>query len=361
MFRPAYFASLTVRDLAGFRGEQTLDLRGGDGRPAKWTLLVGDFAGEATTLLQCLDHTSPFAWHDASQAVGGLGGTGPRGLGRALSGLVRAGSERCELRSEVILDQALASYNERAALRREFNLVVRGDGVDGIRYSTPFAMHCCGYGAGRRPGAAECAKTRELSATLHDAAATLPSAAQWLLQLDADARANPALRSRVESVKRALIDVLPGIDGVRIGKGDPSAVDLHGPDGWIGFAELEAEWQAVAAWIVDLAGRMVTAFPGSRDPLREATVALIDGIELNVEPSWQGMPVQRVEQHFPSVQFIASTRSPAVVAAAPDANVVVLRREGDGVVIDPPRSVRGWSIDQVRRELFASGNPQAAE
>jgi predicted ATP-binding protein involved in virulence len=51
---------------------------------------------------------------------------------------------------------------------------------------------------------------------------------------------------------------------------------------------------------------------------------------------------------FPNVQFIATAHSPLVAQAAADANLAVLRREGDHVVIDNDLGhIRNWRIDQI--------------
>ena len=53
-------------------------------------------------------------------------------------------------------------------------------------------------------------------------------------------------------------------------------------------------------------------------------------------------------ERFPNTQFIATAHSPLIVQAASNANVAVLRREGDHVVIDNDvKAVRGWRIDQI--------------
>jgi hypothetical protein len=58
---------------------------------------------------------------------------------------------------------------------------------------------------------------------------------------------------------------------------------------------------------------------------------------------------------FPNTQFIVSAHSPLVVQAATDANVVLLRREGDHVVIDNDvQAIKGWRVDQVlTSDLFS--------
>jgi hypothetical protein len=64
---------------------------------------------------------------------------------------------------------------------------------------------------------------------------------------------------------------------------------------------------------------------------------------------------------FPNVQFVATSHSPLIVQAAPDANVAVLRREGDRVVIDQTLpSVHHWRVDQIlTSDLF--GLPSARD
>lgn len=51
---PAYFLSLSVENVRCFREKQTLDLSNGTGRPAQWTLILGENGIGKTTLLQLL-------------------------------------------------------------------------------------------------------------------------------------------------------------------------------------------------------------------------------------------------------------------------------------------------------------------
>lgn len=51
----AYFTSLTLENVRCFGPEpQTLDLTDGNGRPAQWTILLGDNGTGKTTILQVL-------------------------------------------------------------------------------------------------------------------------------------------------------------------------------------------------------------------------------------------------------------------------------------------------------------------
>ncbi len=58
----AYFLSLTVEDIRCFGPKQTLDLSDANGRPAQWTVILGDNGTGKTTLLQCLAIIEP-AFH----------------------------------------------------------------------------------------------------------------------------------------------------------------------------------------------------------------------------------------------------------------------------------------------------------
>lgn len=83
---------------------------------------------------------------------------------------------------------------------------------------------------------------------------------------------------------------------------------------------------------------------------------LIDEIDLHLHPSWQRKLLKSLSEIFVNTQFIATAHSPLLVQAAGDveANVVLLRREGDqAVVVTDVEDVRGWRLDQIlTSELF---------
>lgn len=338
---PAYFTSLTLRDVRCFGGEQTLDLHDAQGRPAKWTFILGENGVGKTTLLQCLDAmSSP---------------PGERLRPDALD-LTRIGCRSHEARPHIIAGRTFEQLNADPALARE----------DGGHHDEDVpGMHCCGYGAARRPGAPRLSvgDASDASATLYNDNATLLDVEEWLLQRDYAAKSNKDLRGDFERVRQILLDLLPDIDDIRIvgfDRNPPApAVEMHSPFGWIRPRQMSLGYKSMMAWIVDLAGRMFAAFPTSPDPLREASVVLIDEIDLHLHPRWQRDLIGYLDRHFPNVQFIASAHSPLVVQAAQDANIVVLRRDGDSVVIEnDPQSVQGWRIDQIlTSDLF--GLPSA--
>jgi predicted ATP-binding protein involved in virulence len=100
--------------------------------------------------------------------------------------------------------------------------------------------------------------------------------------------------------------------------------------------------------MVDFAARLFERYPDSPNPLAEPAIALVDEIDLHLHPRWQRTLMKYLSDLFPNTQFIVSAHSPLVVQAATDANVVLLRREGDHVVIDNDvQAIKGWRVDQV--------------
>ncbi|RKZ93087.1 MAG: hypothetical protein DRR19_02230 [Candidatus Parabeggiatoa sp. nov. 1] len=53
--KPAYFKSLTVKNVISFKGEQTIDFSDGYGKPAPWTVILGDNNTGKTTNLVWLE------------------------------------------------------------------------------------------------------------------------------------------------------------------------------------------------------------------------------------------------------------------------------------------------------------------
>src|SRR5262249_10934250 len=133
-----------------------------------------------------------------------------------------------------------------------------------------------------------------------------------------------------------------------------ASAEVHGPDGWVPFSSLGLGYRTMTAWIVDLSSRLFECYSALEDPLSGPAVCLVDEIDLHLHPRWQRDLITRLSTLFPQTQFIATAHSPLIVQAAPDANLIVLRRQADGVVIDSaPRSVRKWRVDQIlTSELF---------
>lgn len=232
-----------------------------------------------------------------------------------------------------------------------------------------------GYGANRRRAAKglTAEASDDATETLFDEDATLRNPEEWLLQNALVANTSSPLQDRAklqsERAREILTRILPGIDDIRVTSRTTrrrqirASAEAHGPDGWIPFSALGLGYRTMTAWIVDLASRLFERYGDLPDPLSGAAVCLVDEIDLHLHPRWQRDLITRLTTLFPNTQFIATAHSPLVVQAAPDANVVVLKRQGDSVLIDnAPRSVRRWRVAQIlTSELFDLPSARAPE
>jgi hypothetical protein len=189
--------------------------------------------------------------------------------------------------------------------------------------------------------------------------ARLVNAEEWLLRLDYSASkssGSPEIlklqKKRLELVIKILTRVLPDVAGIRFTlhtreKPIPG-VEFETPYGWVPLRQLGYGYRTMIAWMVDFTSRMVDRYPDSPDPLAEPAVVLVDEIDLHLHPKWQRELIGFLTERFPNTQFIATAHSPLIVQAAGDANIALLRREGDHVVIEnDAEMIRGWSVDQI--------------
>jgi hypothetical protein len=126
------------------------------------------------------------------------------------------------------------------------------------------------------------------------------------------------------------------------------------PYGWVQLRQLGYGYQTLITWVTDFVSRMVERYPDSPDPLAEPAVVLVDEIDLHLHPVWQRKLMGFLTERFPNTQFIVTAHSPLVAQAAADANLAVLQREGDHVVIrNDVDYIRNWRVDQIlTSELF---------
>ncbi len=194
------------------------------------------------------------------------------------------------------------------------------------------------------------------SESLFSTNANLRNPEEWLLRLHYSIKASELQaqqqQKHLDQVKMVLLEILPEVEeiGVVVGTGvNPvSRVEFQTKYGQVPLRQLGYGYQTLIAWIVDFANRMMERYPDSPNPLAEPAVVLVDEIDLHLHPTWQRQLIGHLTKNFPNTQFIATAHSPLVVQAAADANIAVLRREGDHVVIDnDAKAIRGWRIDQV--------------
>jgi ABC-type multidrug transport system ATPase subunit len=359
---PMYFLEVAVENVRCFGQRQVLDLRDRNGRPAKWTVILGDNGVGKTTLLQCLYATklNRHQWPQGPDWAVPSFDQWPSEQKQELRRLSDQG-ESLKITAQIILGDVLMNPSDAS---RSFSVQCNEGSVQGV-VGVEGSMFCCGYGAARRPGrAALSADSRPgAGATLLSDSAELINVEEWLLQADYSARSGaPGASGRFNHIRETILRLLKeSVSNVRVAGLDKvppqPVVQFETPYGWVRPHQLSLGYKAMLSWVLDLASRMFESYPDSVDPLSEPAVILVDEIDLHLHPRWQRDIVSFLSERFRRTQFIVTAHSPLIVQAAADANLVVLRRapQGEGRVLieNDPEIVRGWRVDQLlTSELF---------
>ena len=214
------------------------------------------------------------------------------------------------------------------------------------------------YGAARKSGGGQLEAKRPTD-NLFDENSTLSSAESWLLEAELSSL-KEANSNQYETVVKVLnhlfLNEIDNIYSQQTGmKQGVQAIALT-KFGEVPLRELSLGYRTLIAWVIDFAKRLFTVFPGSPNPLAEPAVCLVDELDLHLHPRFQQTIISFLTETFPNTQFIVTAHSPLIVQAAEDqnANVILLRREGDHtVVVNKPVDVWNWRVDQIlTSELF---------
>jgi energy-coupling factor transporter ATP-binding protein EcfA2 len=357
---PVYFLSLTLENVRCFGPKQTLRLSDEQGRPARWTVILGNNGMGKTTLLQALTTFEPVL-HAQTPDLGSIYVAKGFKQRESLSwSPIRYQADAAHFSVELKAGKLMADGGGQEDHKKFFyNLTLDGELSNALRVNHPFLdLICYGYGATRRMGAGALSapKKSQPSDSLFFEDISLRNAEEWLLQADyAASKESPEqgrATERRERVKHLLLVLLPEVSDLRFAPPDannPTArVEIKTHYGWVGMRDLSLGYRTLIAWMVDLASRLFERYPDSPNPLAEPAVVLVDEIDLHLHPKWQRDLIGYLTERFPNTQFIVTAHSPLVVQSATDANIVVLRREGDHVVIDNDvESIRGWRVDQI--------------
>jgi energy-coupling factor transporter ATP-binding protein EcfA2 len=357
---PVYFLSMTLKDVRCFGPEQTLHLSDGKGRPARWTVILSNNGMGKTTLLQALTAFEPISYEQEGERF-----HIPKGyfLPETLSwNPVRQQAYFARFSAKVRAGELLANGG-RSERQSTLDYVLEPMwGSEASLVAKPFHnLVCYGYGATRRMGNGTLSAQKEprSSDSLFLEDVPLRNAEEWLLQADYAASKEllaqenkGGAKEKRDRIKQLLLDLLPDVTELRFVPPDarnPAArVEVQTPYGWVGMRSLSLGYRTLIAWMVDLASRLFERYPESPNPLAEPAVVLVDEIDLHLHPKWQRQLIGYLTERFPNTQFIVTAHSPLVVQSATDANIVVLKREGDHVIIDNDvESIRGWRVDQI--------------
>ena len=383
-----YFTQLQLENVRSFGERQILDLTNGTGRPARWTLILGDNGVGKTTLLQCLSLMRPILTLGENPKT-----NAPKPDQIEPSLFIQENSEIAALartgQRNVMLEAALSAgrrlgerFGRPQVLTLRAGITMKGDELDSIQphrerrpgFIEPLVI---GYGAARHPrfrSSDTLAPSADPTASLFDPSLELAEAKTILQELDyAACKKQPHAADLLDSVKAALAKLLPDVSGaaaIRLyGPATPgtkkqkTGVQVVTPYGEVPLSALSLGYQTMTAWAVDLAWRLYQHYPEADDPLQQPAIVLIDELDLHLHPRWQRQLRSHISDTFPEVQFIATAHSPLLAQSYLDTNLAVVRQEkGQAIIENDPDVVRTWRLDEVvTSALYEVNSPYSLE
>ncbi len=340
---PVYFASLTVNNVKCFKGKQTIDLSDGNGKPALWTVILGDNNTGKTTLLRCLS----FSMRIFTMA------TDDTSVKRSVLAKFMKGEiwyDYILQKTEIAWGQSLVDTNAKKFEREMSELIIYGYGT-ARRMAPNFLMD---------PNSLSEIDHHKATDTLFSEEATLINAEEWLLQTYLAAK-NGIKRAewQLNEIKKVLTSgILPDVKDFEIKTTEQPPFNtyvLFQTDyGKVRLKELGYGYQTCLSWLADLMKRQFDRYPDSENPLAEPAIVLVDELDLHLHPEWQRQIIQFLTKQFPRIQFIVTSHSPLVVQSADQLNLVLLEKVGDQVTIRQPQmtTYKGWTVEEILDELM---------
>lgn len=384
-----YFQSLTIENVRCFKGEHTIDLSDGNGKPALWTVILGNNNTGKTTLLRCLYGLRPTQkakWEDYY----------PLALDYHPTNFYSNPSFRTITTEGHVFYKIVATF------------LIKKDNTDfqPLQFKSPYKTgwddefrnnewgvaeyalggHATGsrpdffskgsmmdeiqifaYTTARHDRRRESKSISEIGTQMLDdifsSVVALTDAEDWLLQTYlASKNGVPKAQKRFDLICTILVEILPDVKNFTVDSDHikfTNFVVAHTDFGEIPLKNLGYGYQSITAWIVDLAKRMVERYPDSENPLREPAIVLVDELELHLHPEWQRTIISFLSKHFPRTQFIVTTHSPLIVQSFEKVNLVVLHKnqEDDSVEIKQyvQQSFQGWTVEEILRDVMRMG------
>lgn len=389
---PTYYSSLEVENIRCFGSPQTLDLTDGHGRPAQWTLLLGDNGVGKTTLLECLAWMRPvpdFREGESDLIKGRKIPIKPildeLDDNSEIDALIRSGETvnakiKVTLAHGTFFDSKKLSARSPTVLEMKLGRLAGSfEDVENIggKPSKFEELNVYAYSANRHMQANYFNPGEDVEPDVHLFAESgdLYDAEKALLDLEymalkGDGRAKEMLESLIDLLVELLPTIKSALDIVIVGPvqvlGDYASrggVQINTPTGRVALPKLSLGYKTVFAWAVDFALRMFFRHPNIQSPLEQPAIVLIDEIDLHLHPKWQRSIREYLTRHFSNTQFICTAHSPLMAQESQNDNIAVLIQSGDEIHIhNDLHRVRGWRIDQVlTSDLFGLESARSTE
>lgn len=349
---PAYFGSLTIENVKCFKGKHEIDLSDGNGKPAMWTVILGNNNTGKTTLLRCLADLEPMKpdfFTNENMVI-------PKGIRRRYEdGYINTPRH--------VASFILMKNNDEEYIRYKEEWQYTNHSVLPMEYSKLGSFIIYGYGTSRRMGNSSIADTenQDNTETLFSETSTLINAEDWLIRVYAVKDLQPKAEETFKKIKRILISgILPNVEDCYVESNYDffPCVKFKTDYGSVKLRELGYGYQTTLAWVLDLAKKLFERYPKSENPLHEPAIVLVDEIDLHLHPEWQRKIIQFLKKQFPKTQFIVTTHSPLIIQSMDDINLVLLEKEEDHVIIKQPdlKNYQGWTVEEILSDLMGLDN-----
>jgi AAA15 family ATPase/GTPase len=226
-----YFLSLSLENVRCFGGQQTLDLSDGKGRPAQWTVILGDNGTGKTTLLEVLEKYNLLDYGSEIYSL-------PKNNSIYFNVVY-------EFASENTLDNQLGTFFHESA-RKEITIGDSGfyTPINHLKCLRSGKFKIFAYKATRKLSKNKPMSSGEkifLEMGINSDSDELINAEEWLRETDYIASKpsdiQESYQKRVEIIKDILIKLLPDVEDIRISvpneKSPLPRVEFKTPDGWL--------------------------------------------------------------------------------------------------------------------------------
>ena len=159
--------------------------------------------------------------------------------------------------------------------------------------------------------------------------ARLDDIKQWIINMEARARQTEDERAR--QMLGRFFDLLGELTpGIML---EFEAVDqtswevwVRTDDGVVSIDQLSQGMNSIVAWVGTLLQRMYDIYQDSDEPTTEPAFVLIDELDAHLHPAWQRLLPSLTRNHFPRVQFLATSHSPLVAGSLQPGELFVAER-----------------------------------
>lgn len=355
---PAYFGSLTIENVKCFKGKHEIDLSDGNGKPAMWTVILGNNNTGKTTLLRCLANLSPIST-DLSRFM----------MRADKDILIPKGNQIRWLSPSIInndehkvISSILLNINGRYKKYNDNWQYANTHVLGSAKFSYLGNLIIYAYGTSRRMAFTSLSENeyQDSSETLFEDTVTLINVEEFILQTDYASNKIESAAVRLEKIKQILTNgLLPDVKDIHCRSIEENNqiknfVEFETDYGFVKLRELGYGYQVTLAWVVDLAKKLFERYPNSENPLHEPAIVLVDEIDLHLHPEWQRKIIKFLSDQFPKTQFIVTTHSPLIIQSMDDINLVLLEKEDDHVIIKQPdlKTYKGWTVEEILSDLM---------